>query len=126
MSSNHQSAKKFPGNIQSIVEKGPYGSQQTFSNDQTGLFWKKMQNRRFLSKTERTASGFKVTKDSVFKAVWRVHGKPDDSLSVPKYPSVEGRKKNQLPVLSRSNKTSWVSGILFQQWFKSCLIYEVK
>jgi len=36
--------------------------EQVFNADETGLFWKRMPSRTFLSKNEKTAPGFKAAK----------------------------------------------------------------
>ena len=59
-SADHEAAKKFPEELKIIIEKGGYQPQQVFNADETGLFWKKMPSRTFLSKTEQLASGFKA------------------------------------------------------------------
>lgn len=45
-------AKDFISSLSKIIEDGKYASSQIFNVDETGLFWKKMPNRTFLSKDE--------------------------------------------------------------------------
>jgi hypothetical protein len=40
-----------------------YTIQQIFTNDENGLFWKKMLERTYTLKEERTMPGFKAAKD---------------------------------------------------------------
>ncbi|XP_047366826.1 tigger transposable element-derived protein 1-like [Vespa velutina] len=48
-----------------IINDGGYCPDQVFNADETGLFWKKMPNRTFIAKSEKTASGFKAAKDRI-------------------------------------------------------------
>ncbi|GFW19824.1 tigger transposable element-derived protein 1 [Trichonephila clavipes] len=42
-----------------------YSADQEFNADETGLFWKKLPNRTYIAKDEKTASGHKASKDRV-------------------------------------------------------------
>ncbi|GFV88747.1 tigger transposable element-derived protein 1 [Trichonephila clavipes] len=44
---------------------GDYSADQVFNADETGLYWKKMSNRTYIAKEEKTASGHKASKDRV-------------------------------------------------------------
>jgi hypothetical protein len=46
-----------------IIEDGGYLPEQVFSNDETGLFWKRIPARTYIAKTEKSVQGFKVAKD---------------------------------------------------------------
>ncbi|CAM5084854.1 unnamed protein product [Natator depressus] len=60
-SANEKAAKAYPEQLKKIIEKG-YLPEQVFNADETGLFWKKMPNRTYISKSERQAPGFKAAK----------------------------------------------------------------
>lgn len=130
-SADHEAAKRFPGEFKKIIEKGGYLPQQVFNADETGLFWKKMPSRTFLSKTERSAPGFKAAKDRVSlllcaNASGDFKIKPMMIYRSLNPRALKGKNKNQLPVFWRANKKSWVTGVLFQEWFNECFINEVK
>ncbi|KYO35403.1 tigger transposable element-derived protein 1-like [Alligator mississippiensis] len=61
-SANEQAAKVYPKQLKKIIEEKGYLSEQVFNADETGLFWKKMPNRTYISKSKRQAPGFKVAK----------------------------------------------------------------
>uniref|UniRef100_A0A1A9W413 DDE-1 domain-containing protein n=1 Tax=Glossina brevipalpis TaxID=37001 RepID=A0A1A9W413_9MUSC len=46
-----------------LIHEGGYDPKQVFNVDETGLFWKRLPKRIFISKTEKTAPGFKASKD---------------------------------------------------------------
>ncbi|GFV61308.1 tigger transposable element-derived protein 1 [Trichonephila clavipes] len=58
-------AKIFPEELAKIIEDGDYSADQVFNADETGLYWKKMPNRTYIAKDEKTASGHKASKDRV-------------------------------------------------------------
>ena len=58
-------AQSYPEKLCQIIKDGRYCPNQVFNADETGWFWKKMSNRTYIAKSERTASGFKAAKDRV-------------------------------------------------------------
>ncbi|GFY25486.1 tigger transposable element-derived protein 1 [Trichonephila clavipes] len=58
-------AKIFPEELAKIIEDGDYSADQVLNADETGLYWKKMPNRTYIAKNEKTASGHKASKDRV-------------------------------------------------------------
>jgi hypothetical protein len=56
-------AEKFPALPQVTIEEHGYLLQQMFNLDETGLFWKCMLSRTFVSVQEKVASGYKASKD---------------------------------------------------------------
>ncbi|GFW45346.1 tigger transposable element-derived protein 1 [Trichonephila clavipes] len=53
-------AKIFPEELAKIFEDGDYSADQVFNADETGLHWKKLPNRTYIAKDEKTASGHKA------------------------------------------------------------------
>ncbi|GFT45112.1 tigger transposable element-derived protein 1 [Trichonephila clavipes] len=60
-------AKIFPEKLAKIIEDGDYSADQVFNADETGLYWKRLPNRTYIAKDEKTASGHKenLTVDGV-------------------------------------------------------------
>ncbi|GFU80941.1 tigger transposable element-derived protein 1 [Trichonephila clavipes] len=52
--------KIFPEELAKIIEDGGYSADQVFNADETGLYWKKLPNRTYIAKDEKTASGHKA------------------------------------------------------------------
>lgn len=48
-SSNSVAANDFIKKLQKIIEDGGYTSKQVFNVDETGLFWKRMPSRTYIS-----------------------------------------------------------------------------
>ncbi|GFV54266.1 tigger transposable element-derived protein 1 [Trichonephila clavipes] len=60
---NEGAAKIFPEELAKIIEDGDYSADPVFNADETGLYWKKLPNRTYIAKDEKTASGHKASKD---------------------------------------------------------------
>ena len=64
-SADHSAADAFKPLFKAKVQEGGYSAQQVINFDETGLYWKKMSSRTFISKEEKTAPGFQASKDRV-------------------------------------------------------------
>ncbi|CAM5145958.1 unnamed protein product [Eretmochelys imbricata] len=64
-SDNEEAAKAYPKQLKKIIEEKGYLPEQVFNADKTGLFWEKMPNRTYTTKSERQAPGFKAAKDCI-------------------------------------------------------------
>ncbi|GFY74588.1 tigger transposable element-derived protein 1 [Trichonephila inaurata madagascariensis] len=62
-SGDTRAAAEFPGKLKTIIEHGNYPPELVFNVDETGLFWKRVPKRTFLSHEGKPASGFKAAKD---------------------------------------------------------------
>ncbi|GFW48260.1 tigger transposable element-derived protein 1 [Trichonephila clavipes] len=58
-------AKIFPEELAKIIEDGDYSADEVFNADETGVYWKKLPNRTYIAKDEKTASEHKTSKDRV-------------------------------------------------------------
>lgn len=129
-SADHTAAAEFPPKLQNVLEEEGYCPEQVFNADETGLFWKRMPSRTFLSKSEKKAPGFKAAKDRLTLLFCvNASGFMIKSLLVYKSQNpraLKGKDKDHLPVFWRSNKKAWVTGELFRDWFTNCFIPEVK
>lgn len=64
-SADTKAAEVYPEVLRKITEGGNCTTQQTFNINKTGLFWKKMSDRTYISKEEKTTPGFKAVKDRI-------------------------------------------------------------
>ena len=63
-SADTKAVKEFlAATLKEIIEAEGYTAQQIFNIDETGLFWKKMPTRTYISKEEKSAPGYKAAKD---------------------------------------------------------------
>jgi hypothetical protein len=56
-------AEQYREKFKKILEDGGFVSQHVFNCDETGLFWKKMSCRTYITKEETTLPGHKPMKD---------------------------------------------------------------
>ncbi|CAM5075763.1 unnamed protein product [Natator depressus] len=129
-SANEDAAKAYPEQLKKIIEEKGYLLEQVFNVEETGLFWKKMPNRTYISKSERQAPGFNAAKDRVTVLFCgKVAGhliKPGLLYRAANPRALKGKNKNLLPVFWQSNKKVWVTAALFLDWFHKCFIPKVK
>ena len=121
-SANSSAASDFIIKFKQIVAKGNYSSQQIFNVDETGLFWKKMPSRTYISQEEKYSSGFKKDKDRLTLLLGgNVRGdiklKPMLVYRSENPRALKNIKKDKLPVLWKSNKKAWVTQENFREWF---------
>ncbi|XP_042218679.1 tigger transposable element-derived protein 1-like, partial [Homarus americanus] len=57
------SARAFPPTVKKFIQEEGYTLDQIFNLDETGLYWKNMPTRTYISKTEAHAPGFKAAKN---------------------------------------------------------------
>uniref|UniRef100_A0A1A9UEC8 HTH CENPB-type domain-containing protein n=1 Tax=Glossina austeni TaxID=7395 RepID=A0A1A9UEC8_GLOAU len=81
-SADADAADKYSEEFAKIVKEHDYLPDQIFNADETGLWWKKMPSRTFMSKPEKkTAPGFKVPKERII--LWLCSNAFSDFMSTP-------------------------------------------
>lgn len=123
-SADVEAAKNYPAEFKKIVEAGGYTPQQIYNVDETGLFWKRMPSRTFISKQEKSASGFKAAKDRVTvllggNAAGDNKLKPMLIYHSENPRAFKGCNKSKLGVIWRSNKKGWMTAHLFEDWLNN-------
>ena len=130
-SGDTKAAAAFPATLRAIIERGNYSPELVFNFDETGLFWKRMPKRTFLSREQKRAPGFKAAKDRLtlllggnangdfkLKPLLVYHSKTPRAM--------KGISKSSLPVIWESNKKSWITMKIFQNWFTKHFCPSVK
>lgn len=124
-------AAEFPAILLEHIQEKEYRPEQVFNADETGLFWKKMPSRTYVSTEERTAPGFKAAKDRV--TLLLCGNASGDFMVKPMMlhrsnnpRALKGLNKQHLPVFWRSNKKAWVTAEVFMDWFNNCFVHEVQ
>jgi hypothetical protein len=126
-SADQTAANEFVNILKVVIEEGGYCSKQVFNVDETGLFWKRLPKRRYISKDESAAPGFKASKDRLTLLLGgNANGdyklKPLLVYHSETPPALKGIDKKMLPVHWRANKKAWITGSLFCDWVKECAI----
>lgn len=124
-------ASNFPATLKAIIERGNYPPELVFNVDETGLFWKRMPKRTFISREEKRAPGFKAAKD---RFTILLGGNANGDLKLKpllvyhaKTPrAMKGVIKSSLPIIWEFNKKSWITRDIFQNWFTTHFCPYVK
>ncbi|GFX97449.1 tigger transposable element-derived protein 1 [Trichonephila clavipes] len=124
-------AKILPEELAKIIEDGDYSADQVFNADETGLYWKKLPNRTYIAKDEKTASGHKASKDR-FTLLLCSNASGDRMLKPllinkslrPR--ALKGKDLKQLPVHWMANPKAWMTTAIFTEWFNNCFVPEVE
>ena len=133
VSSIKESVEKLVVEFNDVIKKEGYLSQKLFNADETRLFWKKMPNRTYITKEEKTLPGHKPMKDRLIlllccNAIGDFKVKP---MLVYHYDNPRVFKgnnvmKSKLPVIWRGNKKAWMTGQFFEEWIHEVFAPSVK
>jgi hypothetical protein len=104
------SADAFPAKLKRIIEKGRYCSKQVLNTDETGLYWKHVLFRTYISKKEKSV---KPSKD---QAALLVSGNANGDKKLKPLPfcrsenlrAVKNIAKSSLPVVCESHRKAWL------------------
>ncbi|XP_042226803.1 tigger transposable element-derived protein 1-like [Homarus americanus] len=121
-SADTDSANTYPAELKKIIDEGGYTPEQVYYVDETGLFWKRMPARTFISTEEKSAPGFKASKDRLTlllggNASGDMKLKPLLVYHSENPGALKGYAKSNLPVIWHSNKKAWMTMTLYQDWF---------
>ncbi|XP_053572819.1 tigger transposable element-derived protein 1-like [Bombina bombina] len=121
-SADAEAAAAFPAKFQAIVQEGNYPPDLIFNVDETGLYWKKLPPRTFISREEQSAPGFKPARDRLTLLLGaNVSGtlklKPMLVYHSQTPRALKGLNKAMLPVYWRWNKRAWVTQEIFLDWY---------
>lgn len=132
-SSDKAGAEKFILEFKKIIQEEGYVPQQVFNADETGLFWKKMPNKTYITKEEKTLPGHKSMKDRLTLVLC---GNASGDLKLkpllvyhsdnPRVFKKHNVIKQKLPVMWRSNSKAWVTRQFFVEWVTEVFAPAVK
>ncbi|CAK9822349.1 Tigger transposable element-derived protein 1 [Anthophora retusa] len=128
---DNEAARTYPKELQKIIKQRGYTTDQVFNADETGLWWRKMPKRTFISKKEKITPGFNVSKDRV--TLLMCSNVSGDHMVKPMlvYRSLNPHamkniNKNTLPVYWTANKKACVTVDSFKKWFLNCFVPSVE
>jgi len=132
-SSNKDTAEKFVGEFKIFVESEAFSPNQVFNCDETGLFWKKMPRRTYITKEEKSLPGHKPMKDRLTLLLCANASGDMKIKPLLVYHSENPRvfKKNHviksnLGVMWRANSKAWVTRQFFTEWMYEVFAPSVK
>ncbi|XP_051865280.1 tigger transposable element-derived protein 1-like [Pristis pectinata] len=111
-----------PRALKKIIYEGGYLPEQVFNVAETGLFWKRVPDRTFISKEEKSAPGFQASKDRLTlllggNAAGDFKLKPLLVYGTENPRALEGYAKPHLPVIWHSNRKACMTVAIFHDWF---------
>ncbi|XP_042227670.1 tigger transposable element-derived protein 1-like isoform X2 [Homarus americanus] len=117
-----EATRKYPDELKKIIDEGGYTPEQVYNVDETELYWKRLPATTFICKEEKSASGFKASKDHLTvllggNAAGDMKLKPLLVYHSENPRAFKGYAKSNLLVIWRSNKKAWMTIGLFQDWF---------
>lgn len=122
-SSDEKAAEVYIKTFSELIEAKGYIPQQVFNCDETGLFWKRMPNRTYITTEEKMMPGHKPMKDRLTLALC-VNTSGDCKIKpLLVYHSENTRAfkshkilKEKLQVVWRANPKVWVTRKFFVEW----------
>ncbi|XP_031613593.2 tigger transposable element-derived protein 1-like [Oreochromis aureus] len=132
-SSDQEAAEEFLKKFEELINQEGYIPQQIFNCDETGLFWKKMPRRTYITVEEKKMPGHKPMKDRLTLALC-ANASGDSKvkpLLVCHSENLRAFKqhkilKERLEVMWRSNPTAWVTRQFFVEWVNLVFAPAVK
>ncbi|GIY62867.1 hypothetical protein CDAR_122691 [Caerostris darwini] len=121
--SDMKAAEDYIKTFSDLIKAQGYISQQVFNCDETGLFWKKMPNRTYITAEEKMMPGHKPMKDRLTLALCANASGDCKIKPLLVYHSENPRAfkshkilKEKLQVMWRSNPKAWVTRKFFVEW----------
>ena len=62
-SADKEAAEKYKGELMEFIEEEGYTPDQVFNGDETGLIWKRLPDRTYITVSQKSVPGKKVMKD---------------------------------------------------------------
>ena len=132
-SSNEKEAEAFKVEFDKIIKEEDYVPQQVFNCDETGLFWKKMPKRTFITQEEKALPGHKPMKDRLTLLFCANASGDCKIMPMLVYHSENPRvfkhnkvQKSKLPVMWKSNAKAWMTRAIFMEWLTKVFAPSVK
>lgn len=128
LSSNESAVQPFIEHFKNKVEELGLLPDQIYNADESGLFWRLLPNKTFVSAEEASAPGRKVSKDRItFMPCSNATGTHKlDLLVIGKAKNPRAFKNICLPVCYKNQIKSWVTREVFSEWFHKDFVPEVK
>ncbi|XP_007665107.1 tigger transposable element-derived protein 1 [Ornithorhynchus anatinus] len=128
---NAEGATAFKRTLAKLIAEEGYGPRQVFNVDETGLYWKRMPRRTYISVKEKMTPGFKVSKDRLTllvggNAAGDFKLKPLVVYHSENPVALRGFSKSFLPVLWKANRKARITRVVFENWFTSYFCPAVK
>ncbi|XP_068208095.1 tigger transposable element-derived protein 1-like [Palaemon carinicauda] len=120
-----QNQRRIPVSLMVIKEKAKRlfeALKKERGEESESLFWKRMPNRTYIAKEEKSAPGYKANKERLTLLLGGNDAgdfklKPLLVYQAENPRALKGIWKSQLPVIWKANKKAWVTLAVFEDWF---------
>lgn len=122
ISSDKNAAEKFQKEFEEFIKTEELTADQIYNTDESGLLYRMLPNKTLASKLEESAKGYKKSKDRLtIMACSNASGKhkfPLLLIGKSKNPrALSNINRKTLPVIYRSQTSSWMNCEIFKEWF---------
>ncbi|XP_007083430.1 tigger transposable element-derived protein 1-like [Panthera tigris] len=126
-SADREAAEEFKKHLLSVIQDKGYVEEQVFNADETGLFYKDVGKRTYITQMACKAPGFKSFQDyATLLLCTNAKGdfkcKPLMVYRAQNPQALKGKSVNHMPVHWRWNKKAWMTS----SWFHNCFVPEVE
>lgn len=128
LSSQPELIDPFKDTLRKLIREHGFNEHQIYNADETGLFWRLLPDKTYVSLAEKTAPGLKIAKQRItFLGCVNASGlhkiKP---LVIGKAKNPRCFKNFNNPVVYRNTKNAWMTAEIFKNWFFQQFIPEVR
>lgn len=127
LSSQPELVNPFIEKLRNKIEELKLTPELIYNADESGLYWKLLPDKTYVSDMEKTAPGRKISKQRITFLVG-TNALGNHKLK----PLLIGKSKNprcfrnfQCPVYYKSSKTAWMTTQIFKSWFHDMFVPEV-
>lgn len=128
-SADVESAEDFVEEFTALMSDEGYSPELVYNADETGLFWKYISRKTYVTPEENAPSGVKDCKERItVLGCSNVSGTHKCKLLIVGKSAKPRALKNVkiLPVIYRHNKRAWMTQDIFTEWFDNHFITEAK
>lgn len=128
LSSDTRAVEPFKHKLSNIIYELKLCKDQIYNADETGLFWKMLPEKTYVSQTEKTAPGRKAEKSRItFLACTNATGQHKvKPLIIGRAKKPRSFKTYDIPVDYRNSKSAWMTADIFREWFHHCFVPQVQ
>ncbi|XP_037817425.1 jerky protein homolog-like, partial [Lucilia sericata] len=127
LSAQSQFVNPFKIKLKAKIEDLGLSNDQLYNADESGLYWKLLPQKTYVTSLEKSAPGAKMEKQRItFLCCANASGSHKIKLLV------IGKSKNSrsfknfiCPVNYRNSKSAWMTSSIFKEWFHNCFVPEV-
>ena len=129
-SSDSEANRAFTTECKKIIVDNDFTPYLVYNVDDTGLYWKKLPSRTYISRKENLVPGFKASKDwlTLFlggNTSGTLKLKPLLVYHFETLRIMKGILKSHLPVIWTSNRKVWVTQKIFSEWYSKHFFHSV-